>query len=89
MCNHDDNKNAEYLEVFDFLGYEIYRCECGALFNIQDERNYTMETVHVMTADEITKMMEEIIHPVMQTIDDTMTELKLKYDELKKRYGDY
>lgn len=89
MCNHDEKKNKEYLEVFDFLGYEIYRCECGALFNIQDKRNYTMENVHVMTADEITKMMEETIHPIMQTIDDTMTELKLKYDELKKRYGDY
>ena len=89
MCNHDDNKNHEYLEVFDFLGYEVYRCECGALFNTQDKRNYTMKNVHVMAADEITTMMEEIIHPIMQSMADATIELDLKYKELKKRYGDY
>lgn len=88
MCNHDDNKNAEYLEVFDFLGYEVYRCECGVLINSADPMNYD-NPINPMTAKEIIEMMESIIHPVMQTIDDTMTELKLKYDELKKRYGDY
>lgn len=88
MCNHEDSKNAEYLEEFDYPGYEIYVCECGALLNIQDKRNWN-PPYQPMTADEIKEMLESVIHPIMQTLDDTMTELKLKYDELKKRYGDY
>ena len=87
MCNHDDNKMSEYLEVFDFPGYEIYICECGVLINISDIKNYD-NPAHPMNKQDIDRMMAEIIKPTMKAIDFSLTELKLTYEHLKMLYGE-
>lgn len=86
MCDHDENKRNEFLDVFDYFRYEIYICECGALINIQDKKNFDFP-MHAMTKDEITQMMIDIMHPIMQSMADAKLELNLKYDEMKKLYG--
>jgi len=63
MCNHDETKTAYYLSFLDFPGYEIYMCECGALIDIANLKNYG-DPVHPMTPDEIQKLMNDVFAPI-------------------------
>lgn len=61
MCDHNDGLQHIYLGCFDCPGYEIYMCECGALVNVQDKRNYTGDEYVVMTPEDIEMMMLQIL----------------------------
>ena len=75
QCNHDDDtKSSEFLNSLDFLGYEIYLCECGALINIQDQRrgpNIPMNKTDIdtMIANLETKIRNEIIERIKLPLD--------------------
>ncbi len=64
-CDHSEEKHSEYLKCFDSSGYEVYRCECGALINIADPHNesWDLHTVS-MSQHDITVMMRQILAPI-------------------------
>lgn len=67
-CLHDDTKGHIFLGCFTATGHEIYLCECGALVNISEPKNYQADHAqHAMTAEEISAMVfqqmsELIVH---------------------------
>lgn len=60
MCDHGDDKGNTWLMKADVPGYEVYVCECGALINIQDKKNYD-KAQYAMTSEEIEEMIECIL----------------------------
>jgi len=78
MCNHNENLEHTYLEIIDHDIYEVYVCECGALINIRDPKNYS-DPVHPMNADEIAAMLR-VVTPInvvarLREIADRKTEI--------------
>jgi len=59
-CKHGEEVPHVYLECLDYPGYEVYLCQCGALINIRDRRNFSGETWHMMDAKDIAEMIEVI-----------------------------
>lgn len=57
MCDHSDDKQHVYLQIIDHPDFEVYVCECGALTNINDPKNYKGDPCHAMTATEIESML--------------------------------
>ena len=41
-----------------------------------------------MNVHDVNTMMRNIIRPIMSSMDDSMSELKIQYDKLKKIYGE-
>ena len=64
MCNHDENKDTTYMPIFNDSG-EVYLCECGALIDIANEKNYR-ETLHPMTAEEITEAVRYLVNGTLE-----------------------
>jgi hypothetical protein len=75
MCNHADDKGNEYLSCFEAPGYEIYLCECGALINIRDAKNYH-NPVCPMTADEIHCMIQDLVSEPLKDILSAASEIE-------------
>ena len=84
VCIHDDSKGETYLECFDVDGYEIYLCECGALINISDPKNYNSDLGNAMSADEIKKMIAEVVQSAIKEINDEIE--RARKDILNKYY---
>ena len=66
MCNHDENKSSTYLDVFGTVG-EVYMCECGALIDIEAEKNYDNPT-HPMTPQELIDLVERLVNEKIDEI---------------------
>lgn len=52
MCDHNLEKPSEYLPAMSPSGHEVYRCECGALYDLRHRDNHDGD-VRAMTAREI------------------------------------
>ena len=54
-CPHDDSIPYEYLPCLGSVG-EVYLCECGALIDVSDKKNYDFP-MEPMTAGDIKAMI--------------------------------
>lgn len=68
MCNHDENKQTTCLTFLDFHGHEIYMCECGALIDIADKKNYS-EPFYPMTPEELRMLLNDIFAPIKKFVE--------------------
>lgn len=70
-CDHGEDKRSEYVDAFDILGYEVYRCECGALINIQDEDNCCGEEGDkTMSCEDIGEMGRALVAETLEKVAD-------------------
>lgn len=67
MCKHNVNEPAEYLDVLRDYG-DIYMCECGAIYDLMDERNYKGDEMTPMSAERLTELVNELINDELERI---------------------
>ena len=67
MCNHGDMKRAEYVPALSGIWYtggtyssEVYRCECGALFDLRHPDN-DEGNPRAITARELDNMVKSLL----------------------------
>jgi len=52
MCDHSEDKGCTLIKGFGG-GTNIYMCECGALIDIGQPRNFSSKVNSMMTPDEL------------------------------------
>jgi hypothetical protein len=60
MCDHGEGKDTTYLPIFNDVG-EVYMCECGALIDIANPKNFK-EPSYAMTAAELNEALRDLIN---------------------------
>jgi hypothetical protein len=63
MCDHDEDKKSRYILLLGVCGHEVHMCECGALIDINAEKNYN--ACEAMTPDELDLLLAEIFVEAM------------------------
>lgn len=78
MCDHGIDKNYQYIVAFEYRGYEVCVCECGALINTAVVSNQEAPFTP-MTHDELNVMMESIMKPIRDEVDQALASLGIAY----------
>jgi len=78
MCDHGEDKGNTCLDWFPFG--DVYMCECGAILDLADERNFKYDGAwHTMTPSELKSAFRAYGDEIKTKVIAAVNDVKLRH----------